>query len=143
MNSSKTVAQKSLRKNLKTQRHLSGKDDPESMRKLDNLMREENEMLQKMEVDKCRREKRLQKSKEKELLESMTFEETLKYYKNLDKDSVKVEEHLIPNTREARIHRKKVIKGIQDYKVDQYFTEQIEMRRKLKAFLESIEESED
>lgn len=143
MNSSKTVAQKALRKNRKTQRHLSGKGDPESMRKLDNLMREENEMLQKMECDKQRKEKRLRKLKEKELLESMTFEETLEYYKNLDKDSVKVEEHLIPNTREARIHRKKVIKGIQDYKVDQYFTEQIEMRRKLKAFLESIEESED
>ena len=143
MNSSKTVAQKALRKNRKTQRHLSGKDDPESMRKLDNLMREENEMLQKMECDKQGKEKRLRKLKEKELLESMTFEETLEYYKNLDKDSVKVEEHLIPNTREARIHRKKVIQGIQAYKMDQYFTEQIEMRRKLKAFLESIEESED
>ena len=51
-------------------------------------------------------------------------------------------EYHIPNTREARIHRKKVIQGIQQYKMEQYFKEQIEMRRKLKALLESIE-SED
>jgi len=72
----------------------------------------------------------------------MTFEETLEYYKNLDKGSAKMEEHRIPNTREARIQRKKVIQGIQEYKRDQYFMEQIEMRRKLKEYLEIIE-SED
>ena len=77
MNSSKTVDQKALRKNRKTQRHLSGKDDPESMRKLDLLMKEEKEILQKMECDKEKKGKRLLKLKEKELLESMNFEETL------------------------------------------------------------------
>ena len=142
MNSSKTVDQKALRKNRKTQRHLSGKDDPESMRKLDLLMKEEKEILQKMECDKEKKGKRLRKLKEKELLESMNFEETLEYFKSKDHGSIK-EDHRIPNTREARIHRKKVIQGIQQYKMDQYFTEQIEMRRKLKVFLESIEESED
>jgi hypothetical protein len=142
MNASKTVAQKELRKNRKTQRHLSGKDDPESMKKLERLKFEEKEIMQKMETDKCRKEKRLQKSKEKTLIESLAFEGTCEYYKNLDKDKFKVEDHRIPNTREARIHRKKVIQGIQEYKMDQYFTEQIEMRRKLRAFLESIE-SED
>ena len=142
MNSSKTVAQKKLRKNQKDQRNLYGKDDPESMRKMKHLMFEENKILQKMECDKQRKEKRLRKLKEKDLLESMTFEETCEYFKNVDKDSVKVEEHFIPNTRGARIHRKKVIQGVQNYKMDQYFEEKLEMRRKLKAFLESIE-SED
>tara|TARA_A100001015_G_C14945846_1_gene694580 strand:+ start:375 stop:803 length:429 start_codon:yes stop_codon:yes gene_type:complete len=142
MNSSKTVDQKTLRKIRKNQRRLLGKDDPESMKKLEHLMREENEMLEKMETDKCRKEQRLRSHRERELLESMTFEETLEYFKSKDKTPVK-EEYRIPNTREARIHRKKVIKGVQDYKMDQYFIEQIEMRRKLKAFLESIEECED
>ena len=141
MSAPKTVAQKSLRKNLKSQRNLSGKDDPESKKKMEILMMEEKEILRKMEVDKCRKEKRLQKSKEKALIESMTFDETLEYLKSKDKTPIK-EEYRIPNTREARIHRKKVIQGIQDYKMDQYFAQQFEMRRKIKEFFESIE-SED
>ena len=141
MNAPKTLDQKNLRKNRKIQRNLLGKDDPESMKKLERLIVEEKEILQNMEVDKCRKEKRLHRLKEKELLESMTFEETCEYFKSKDRDSIKVD-HLIPNTREARIHRKKVIQGVRDYKMDQYFMEQFEMRRKLKEFLENIE-SED
>jgi hypothetical protein len=141
MNAPKTVAQKSLRKNRKSQRNLSGKDDLESKKKMELLMMEEKEILQKMEIDKCRKEKRLQKSKENALIENMSFDETLEYFKGKDKISVK-EDRRIPNTRESRIHRKKVIQGIRDYKMDQYFMEQIEMRRKLKEFFESIE-SED
>ena len=135
----KTFAQKELRKNRKSQRHLFGKDDPESMQKLKRLMVEEKEMIKNMETGIQRRENFLRSHQEKELLKSMTFEETLEYYKNLDKGSAKMEEHRIPNTREARIHRKKVIQGIQEYKMNQYFIEQIEMRRKLKEYLESIE----
>lgn len=134
----KTFAQKEIRKNRKSQRHLFGKDDPESMKKLERLMVEEKEMIKNMETDIQRRGKRIRIHQEKWLLKSMTFEETLEYYKNLDKGSAKMEEHRIPNTREARKHRKKVIQDIQEYKMDQYFMEQIEMRRKLKAFLESI-----
>tara|TARA_A200000113_G_scaffold130636_1_gene117607 strand:+ start:1564 stop:1992 length:429 start_codon:yes stop_codon:yes gene_type:complete len=141
MNAPKTVDQKNLRKNLKSQRNLSGKDDLESKKKLERLMMEEKEILQKMETDKCRKEKRLQKSREKALIESMSLDETLEYFKGKDKGSFK-EDHRIPNTRKARIHRKKVIQGIRDYKMDQYFAEQLEMKRKLKEFLESIE-SED
>ena len=141
MNAPKTVDQKELRKNRKTQRHLLGKDDPESMKKLERLKMEEQEIMQKMETDKCRKEKRLQKSREKALIESMGFEETCEYLKSKDRAPMK-DDHRIPNTRKARIHRKKVIQGIRDYKMDQYFMEQIEMRRKLKEFLESIE-SED
>ena len=135
----KTFAQKGLRKNRKSQRHLFGKGDPESMQKLKRLMVEEKEMIKNMETDIQRREKRLRIHQEKELLKSMTFEETLEYYKNLDKGSAKMEEHRIPNTREARIHRKKIIQGVQEYKMNQYFIQQIEMRRKLKEYLESIE----
>ena len=121
--------------------NLSGKDDLESKKKMERLMIEEKEILQKMETDKCRKEKRLQKSREKALIKSMTLDETLEYFKGKDQYPVK-DDHRIPNTREARIHRKKVIQGIRDYKMDQYFMEQIEMKRKLKEFLESIE-SED
>ena len=141
MNAPKTADQKSLRKNRKTQRRLLGKDDPESMKKMERLMAEEKEIMQKMETDKCRKEKRLQKSREKALIESMAFEETLEYLKSKDPAPMK-DDHRIPNTREARIHRKKVIQGIRDYKMDQYFMEQLEMRRKLRAFIENIE-SED
>jgi hypothetical protein len=141
MSAPKTFAQKSLRKNLKSQRNLSGKDDIESKKKMELLMREEKEILQKMEIDKCRKEKRLHKLKEKNLIESMTFDETLEYFKSKDKVPIKGE-YRIPNTRESRIHRKKVIQGIRDYKMDQYFAQQFEMRSKLNAFLEGIE-SED
>lgn len=141
MNTPKTVAQKELRKNRKSQRNLFGKDDPESMKKLEHLMMKETDILQKMERDKQRKNRRLMGLKEKDQLERMTFEETCEYFKSKDRGSV-TEDHLIPNTREARIHRKRVIQGIQEYKMDQYFTEQIEMRFKLKAFLENIK-SED
>lgn len=141
MNAPKTAYQKELRKNRKNQRKLSGKCDQESMKKLERLVFEEKEIMQKMDTDKCRKEKRLQRSREKALIESMAFEETCEYLRSKDKAPVK-DDHRIPNTREARIHRKKVIQGIRDYKMDQYFMEQLEMRRKLKEFLESIE-SED
>ena len=142
MNAPKNVAQKELRKNRKCQRQLSGKDDHESMKKVERLMMEEKAIIQKIEIDNERKEKRIHKLKEKKLLESMSFDETLEYYKNLDKDKVEVEKHRIPNTREARVHRKKVIQGIKEYKMEQYFMEQLEMRRKLRAFIENIE-SED
>jgi len=135
----KTFAQKELRKNRKSQRHLFGKDDPESMKKLERLMVEEKEMIKNMETDIQRRGKRLIIHQEKGLLKSMTFEETLEYYKNLDKGSAKMEEHRIPNTREARVHRKKVIQGIQEYRENQCFQERLEMRLKLKEYLDRIE----
>jgi hypothetical protein len=139
MNASKTMAQKELRKNQKAQRRLSDKDDQESLRKLDNLMKKENEIIQKMEYGNQRKVRRLQNLKEKSLINSMTFEETCEYFKSKDESKdYKTESH-IPNTREARIHRKRVIEGINEYKMNQYFIEQIEMRRKLKAFLENIE----
>jgi len=141
MNAPKTVDQKELRKNLKSQRRLLDKDDPESVKKMERLKMEAKEIIQKMEFDKLRKEKRLQKSREKKLLEKMSFDETLEYFKSKDQRSVK-EDYRIPNTREARIHRKKVIQRIRDYKMDQYFMKQFEMRHKLKTFLESIE-SED
>ena len=131
MNSSKTVDQKELRKNLKNQRKLLGKEDLESKKKMERLMMEETNILQKMETDKCRKEKRLQRLQEKNQIESMTLEETFEYFKSKDRVPVK-EDHRIPNTREARIHRKKVIQGIRDYKMDQYFMEQFKMRHKLK-----------
>ena len=134
----KTVNQKALRKNRKSQRNISGKDDPESIEKLESLMKKESEIIKKIDCDKCRKEKRLRKLKEKDLLESMTFEETCEYFKSKDKASIK-EDHRIPNTREARIHRKRVIQGINEYKMDQYFVERLEMRRKLREFLESME----
>ena len=137
----KTVNQKALRKNRKSQRHISDKDDPESIEKLESLIEKESEIIKKMECDKQRRVKRLRKLKEKDLLESMTFEETCEYFKSKDNSSIK-KDNSIPNTREARIHRKRVIQGIQAYKMDQYFVEKLEMRRKIKEFLESIE-SED
>ena len=134
----KTVNQKALRKNRKSQRNISGKDDPESIEKLESLMKKESEIIKKIDCDKCRKEKRLRKLKEKDLLESMTFEETCEYFKSKDHKSIK-EDHRIPNTREARIHRKRVIQGINEYKMDQYFVERLEMRRKLREFLESME----
>ena len=142
MNAPKTVIQKELRKNQKAQRRLSDKDDQESMRKMERLIAEEKEIIQKMEYGNRRKVRRLHNLKEKSHIDSMTFEETCDYFKSKDKDKdYKTESH-IPNTREARIHRKRVIEGINEYKMNQYFIEQIEMRRKLKVFLENIE-SED
>lgn len=142
MDSSKTVVQKQLRKNQKAQRRLSDKDDQESMRKMERLIAEEKEIIQKMKHGNQRKVRRLQNLKEKSHIDSMTFEETCDYFKSKDEDkNYKTESH-IPNTREARIHRKRVIEGINEYKMNQYFKEQIEMRLKLKAFLDNIE-SED
>ena len=103
------MTQKELRKNQKAQRRLSDKDDQESMRKMERLIMEEKEIIQKMEQSNQRKVRRIQNIKEKNLIDSMTFEETCDYFKSKDKDKINVEEHRIPNTREARIHRKRVI----------------------------------
>lgn len=137
-----TVTEKELRKNRKSQRFLSLKDDLESQKRLENLQKEELEILQKMACDKERKENRLKKAKEKKRLENMSFDQTCEYFKKKDNTTVISQDNIIPNNRETRIHRKRIIQGIQQYKMNQYFEEQLEMRRKLKAFIESIE-SED
>lgn len=137
-----TVTEKELRKNRKSQRFLSLKDDLESQKRLENLQKEELEILQKMACDKERKENRLKKAKEKKRLENMSFDQTCEYFKKKDNTTVLSQDNIIPNNRETRIHRKRIIQGIQQYKMNQYFEEQLEIRRKLKAFIESIK-SED
>ena len=137
-----TVTEKELRKNLKSQRFLSLKDDHESQKRLENLKKEELEILQKIECDKQRKTKRLQKAKEKKRLENMSFEKTCEYFKKKDNKNILSQDNIISNNRETRIRRKRIIQDIQEYKMNQYFEEQLEMRRKLKIFIESIE-SED
>jgi len=142
MKKQQTVTEKGLRKNRKFQRFLSLKDDLESQKRLENLQKEELEILQKMAYDKKRKENRLKKAKEKKRLENMSFDQTCEYFKNKDNTIILSQDNIIPNNRETRIHRKRIIQGIQQYKMNQYFEEQLEMRRKLKTFIESIE-SED
>lgn len=137
-----TVSEKELRKNHKSQRFLYLKDDLESQKRLENLQKEELEILQKMACDKERKENRLKKAKGKKRLENMSFDQTCEYFKKKDNTTVLSQDNIIPNNRKTRIHRKRIIQGIQQYKMNQYFEEQLEMRRKLKAFIESIE-SED
>ena len=142
MKKQQTVTEKGLRKNRKFQRFLSLKDDLESQKRLENLQKEELEILQKMAYDKKRKENRLKKAKEKKRLENMSFDQTCEYFKNKDNTIILSQDNIIPNNRKTRIHRKRIIQGIQQYKMNQYFEEQLEMRRKLKTFIESIE-SED
>ena len=142
MKKQQTVTEKGLRKNRKFQRFLSLKDDLESQKRLENLQKEELEILQKMACDKERKENRLKKAKGKKRLENMSFDQTCEYFKNKDNTIILSQDNIIPNNRETRIHRKRIIQGIQQYKMNQYFEEQLEMRRKLKTFIESIE-SED
>lgn len=142
MNKQLTVTGKELRKNRKSQRFLSLKEDLESQRRLENLQKEELEILQKMACDKERKENRLKKAKEKKRLENMSFDQTCEYFNKKDNTTILSCDNIIPNNRETRIHRKRIIQGIQQYKMNQYFEGQLEMRRKLKAFIESIE-SED
>lgn len=143
MNKQKSVTEKALRKNRKSQRSLSLKDDIESQRKLEILQKEELEILQKIACDGERKEKRIKKNKEKKRLESMTFDETCDYFKkNNNEQKITNNMNNIPNNKKTRIHRKNVIRGINEYKMNLYFEEQIKMRQKLKEFIESIE-SED
>ena len=131
MNKLKTVNEKALRKNLKFQRHLSLKDDLESQKRLEILQKEELEILQRISCDKERKEKRIKKNKEKKRLES--------FKKNDDKQKIINNIPNIPNNKKTRIHRKNVIRGINEYKMNLYIEEQIKMRLKLKEFIESIE----
>lgn len=137
-----TVTEKELRKNRKSQRFLSLKDNSESQKRLEILREEELGILQKMACDKERKENRLKKAKEKKRLENMSFDQTCEYFKKKDNTTILSQDNIIPNDRETRIHRRRVIQGIQQYKMNQYFEGQLEMRRKLKAFIESVE-SED
>lgn len=134
-----SVTEKELRKNRKSQRFLSLKDDPESQKRLENLQKEELEILQKMACDKERKENRLKKAKEKKRLENMSFDQTCEYFKKKDNTTILSQDNIIPNDRETRIHRKRIIQGIREYRENQCFQEKLEMRLKLKAFIEGIE----
>lgn len=136
----KTVTEKELRKNRKHQRNLSMRDDTESREKLEFLKKKELEILKKAKHDKERKEKRLQKNEEKERLENMTFEQTCKYFKGeKNTEDMETSDNIFPNNRVSRIHRRRVIQGIQEYRENQCFQERLEMRLKLKAFIEGIE----
>ena len=137
-----TVTEKELRKNRKSHRFLSLKDDIESQKRLEILQKEELEILQKIENDKERKVKQIKKLKENKRLENMSFDQTCEYFKKKDNITILSQDNIIPNNRETRIHRKRIIQGIHEYKMNQYFEEQLEMRRKLKTFIDSIE-SED
>tara|TARA_B100001094_G_C18016331_1_gene712801 strand:+ start:55 stop:483 length:429 start_codon:yes stop_codon:yes gene_type:complete len=134
-----SVTEKELRKNRKSQRFLSLKDDPESQKRLENLQKEELEILQKMACDKERKENRLKKAKEKKRLENMSFDQTCEYFKKKDNTTILSQDNIIPNDRETRIHRRRIIQGIREYKENQCFQEKLEMRLKLKEFIEGIE----
>lgn len=138
-----TVTEKELRKNRKNQRNLSMRNATESREKLEFLKKKELEILKKTKHNKERKENRLQRNEEKERLENMNFDQTCKYFKGeKNTEDMETSDNIIPNDRETRIHRRRIIQGIQEYRENKYFEEQLEMRRKLKAFIESIE-SED
>ena len=135
-----TVTEKELRKNRKNQRNLSMRNDTESREKLEFLKKKELEILKKTKHNKERKEHRLQRNEEKERLENMNFAQTCKYFKGeKNTEDMETSDNIFPNNRVSRIHRRRVIQGIQEYRENQCFQERLEARLKLKALIEGIE----
>ena len=66
----------------------------------------------------------VRKTKEK----TMTDDDWMDYFRN-GETPLNIDDHIIPNTRETRIFRKKVIKNIQTHVIDEEVVRQLQLTR--------------
>ena len=68
-------------------------------------------------------------SAKKENEKKMTDDDWIDHFR-IDQDEIHqdIDSHIIPNNRETRLHRKRVIQGLQEHRAEQYMRQQIMAR---------------
>lgn len=124
MNNRLTMQERELRKIDKKIRHLKSKDSWE-MEKIGDLEKKSESL--KNEISHNQKKKNdisVRKTKEK----TMTDDDWMDYFRN-GETPLNIDDHIIPNTRETRIFRKKVIKNIQTHILDEEVVRQLQLKR--------------
>ena len=118
MNYNLSVDQRDLRKNEKKLRKEKRKENW-NMSRISELESVILQLETKMKIDKMNKEK-------KEKSKNITDEEFL----NMGNDNYEMNDnnHQIPNNRKTRIHRKRVIRKLNDHIMSEYMNRQMEIR---------------
>ena len=128
MNNRLTMKERELRKIDKKIRHLKSKDSWE-MKKIGELEKESESLKKDITLD---REKKNEISVRKTKEKTMTDDDWMAYFRDED-EPLNIDDHIIPNTRETRLHRKKVIKNIQTHILDEEVVRQLQLKRIMDA----------
>jgi len=136
MNTKLTGKERELRNTNKKIRQLKSKESW-NMEKINGL--EMKSSLLKNEIyhnQKKKNEILAQKTKEK----TMTDDDWMAYFRDED-EPVDIDDHIIPNTREARLHRKRVINNIQTHMIDEEVVRQLQLKR-IKDFIDGLQKEQ-
>jgi hypothetical protein len=124
MNNRLTTKERELRKIDKKIRNLKSKENWE-MKKIGELEKKSSLLEKDIACDrKKKNEISVRETKEK----TMTDDDWMDYFMN-EETPLNIDDHIIPNTRETRIHRKKVIRNIQTHILDEEVVRQLQLKR--------------
>ena len=136
MNTNLTVKERDLRKTNKKIRHLKSKESW-NMEKISELEKESSLLEKDIAYDqKKKNEISVRQTKEK----TMTDDDWMDYFRN-GETPLNIDDHIIPNTRETRIFRKKVIKNIQTHMIDEEVVRQLQLKR-IKDFIDGLQKEQ-
>ena len=118
------MKERELRKINKKIRHLKSKESWE-MKKIGELEKDSSLLEKDIACDKKKKnEISVRETKEK----TMTDDDWMDYFMN-EETPLNIDDHIIPNTRESRLHRKKVIRNIQTHILDEEVVRQLQLKR--------------
>ena len=124
MNTNLTGKERELRNTNKKIRHLKSKESWE-MKKIGELEKKSESTMKEITHD---REKKNEISVRKAKEEKMTDDDWMDYFRN-GETPLNIDDHIIPNTRETRLHRKRVIQNIQTHILDEEVVRQLQLTR--------------
>jgi len=118
------MKERELRKIDKKIRRLKSKESWE-MKKIGELEKESESMMEDITLV---RKKKNEISVKKTRVETMTDDDWMTYFRN-EETPINIDDHIIPNTRETRLHRKRVIQNIQTHILDEEIVGQLQLKR--------------
>ena len=95
------------------------------MKKIDDLETESESMMKEITLD---REKKNEISVREAEEEKMTDDDWMDRFRD-EETPLNIDDHIIPNTRETRLFRKKVIRNIQTHILDEEVVRQLQLTR--------------
>ena len=124
MNNQLTQDQKELRKVNKKIRNLKARKGSWEMEKI-MVLEGQRDILEK----KFRLEDQAKAGLRAAREEKMTDDDWMNRFR-VDQDKIHrdIDSHIIPNTRETRLHRKRVIHNLQEHQAEEYMRQQILLR---------------
>ena len=117
------MKERELRKINKKIRHLKSKESWE-MKKIGELEKDSSLLEKDIACDKKKKnEISVRETKEK----TMTDDDWMDRFR--EETPVNIDDHIIPNTRETRLLRKKVIQNIQTHMIDEEVVRHLQLKR--------------